>query len=245
MAYHNDDERRLARQASVNKYLAKRRLDPEWRAGHAASQRKYSAQKRGDPDSRDVINAYQRAYYQANLEDRRAYQNARYAKNPAPARANANAYRAKKSQDPTWVEEKKRKERARYELVGRDQIRANRDLINARRKELRRGCPVSLADRMRVAVRSCLRGGEKRAPTFVALGYTVEQLARHLERQFTRGMSWENYGEWHIDHILPISSFKFSTTDDPEFKACWALANLRPLWAPENMAKHKTRVSLL
>ena len=78
------------------------------------------------------------------------------------------------------------------------------------------------------------------------VGYTLSDLMRHLERQFTDGMSWENYGSsgWHIDHIRPQTSFQFETANDPEFRACWALTNLRPLWASENLRK-QARVTLL
>ena len=71
------------------------------------------------------------------------------------------------------------------------------------------------------------------------LPYTVEQLKHHLELQFTAGMSWDNYGihGWHIDHIIPISWWEFTSPDDDEFKQCWALANLQPLWASENLSK--------
>lgn len=77
------------------------------------------------------------------------------------------------------------------------------------------------------------------------LGYTVEELRSHLERQFTKGMSWSNIGRWHIDHILPLALFSYTTADDPEFRAAWAITNLRPLWAPRNMQKHARRETLL
>lgn len=75
--------------------------------------------------------------------------------------------------------------------------------------------------------------------------YTLEELMAHLERQFTKGMTWANRGEWHIDHIVPLSSFSFTSPDDPEFKAAWALSNLRPLWAVENLQKNARRTHLL
>lgn len=71
------------------------------------------------------------------------------------------------------------------------------------------------------------------------LGYTRDDLMRHLEKQFKPGMSWENRKEWHIDHIKPVFLFKFKSVDDPEFKECWALSNLQPLWAQENRIKSK------
>lgn len=73
------------------------------------------------------------------------------------------------------------------------------------------------------------------------VGYTVEDLRLHLERQFRPGMTWENWGKgehcWHIDHIVPKARFSFRTDTDPDFRACWALTNLRPLWQPENQSK--------
>jgi hypothetical protein len=69
------------------------------------------------------------------------------------------------------------------------------------------------------------------------VGYTLDDLMRHLESQFTKGMSWENYGKWHIDHIKPIADFRLTSVDDPELKECWSLWNLQPLWANDNQAK--------
>jgi hypothetical protein len=79
------------------------------------------------------------------------------------------------------------------------------------------------------------------------LGYSIAELKKHLEGQFTYRMSWEkfNKGLIHIDHILPISSFDFRIIGDSEWKACWALTNLRPLWAKDNIAKSNKLLFLL
>lgn len=78
------------------------------------------------------------------------------------------------------------------------------------------------------------------------LPYTTDQLKSHLEKQFSKGMTWENYGEWHVDHILPVSSFDFSGNPEcDEFLACWSLTNLRPMWASENISKHNKRTHLI
>ena len=50
-------------------------------------------------------------------------------------------------------------------------------------------------------------------------------------------MGWDNYGEWHVDHIRPIASFNFESVDCAEFKECWSLDNLQPLWAFDNLSK--------
>lgn len=70
------------------------------------------------------------------------------------------------------------------------------------------------------------------------VGYSINDLIQHLEKQFDSNMTWENYGShWHLDHIKPQSLFKFETPDDIEFKKCWALENLQPLEAKENIKK--------
>ena len=69
------------------------------------------------------------------------------------------------------------------------------------------------------------------------VGYKVQELRAHLEKLFLPGMTWENYGEWHIDHIIPISFFKYKSTDDVEFRMCWRLENLQPLWKKKNLEK--------
>jgi len=73
----------------------------------------------------------------------------------------------------------------------------------------------------------------------VLVGYTCEKLMRHLESQFAIGMSWDNYGNggWHIDHKIPVSVFNFTDVSHLDFKRCWALENLQPLWAKENLKK--------
>ena len=58
---------------------------------------------------------------------------------------------------------------------------------------------------------------------------------KYLEAKFQYGMSWENYGEWHVDHIKPCSSFNLE--DPEEQKKCFHYKNLQPLWAKDNLAK--------
>lgn len=69
------------------------------------------------------------------------------------------------------------------------------------------------------------------------VNFTLEELIIHLESLFQNGMNWENQGKWHIDHIKPISLFNFESINDIEFKKCWALENLQPLWAYKNRSK--------
>ena len=78
---------------------------------------------------------------------------------------------------------------------------------------------------------------QKNGHYFEILKYTPEQLIEHLEKQFTEGMTWNNYGLWHVDHKYPISLYDIKEIGDEEFMKCWGLGNLQPMWGEENIRK--------
>ncbi len=67
------------------------------------------------------------------------------------------------------------------------------------------------------------------------IGCSIEHLKNHLEVQFDDGMSWANYGLWHVDHILPCALFDLSKEE--EQKLCFCFENLQPLWKFDNWSK--------
>ena len=91
--------------------------------------------------------------------------------------------------------------------------------------------------RIRCLLRNVIiaNGSKKAAKTEELLGCTVAEARVHLESQFLRGMTWDNHGEWHIDHIRPCASFDFS--DPQQQKECSHYSNLQPLWAKDNLSK--------
>jgi len=94
-----------------------------------------------------------------------------------------------------------------------------------------------LHERISALVRYSLKDVKGGRSWEAILGYSRETLMAHLEAQFTEGMSWENIAAWHIDHVIPRSAFSFQRDTDPGFRACWALNNLQPLWAADNLKK--------
>jgi 5-methylcytosine-specific restriction endonuclease McrA len=73
--------------------------------------------------------------------------------------------------------------------------------------------------------------------------FSITDLKKHLEKQFDKYMSWNNYGKyWHIDHIIPHSLFQYTSMEDQSFKDCWALNNLRPLEAKQNLSDGGSRI---
>jgi hypothetical protein len=138
--------------------------------------------------------------------------------------------------------ERHRQKSARWAKDNPDYTRAKSSARYHRKKD-----DPAFALRLRVsrAMRHSLSGGKQGRGWESLVGYTYQELRVHLERQFLKGMSWENMGEWHIDHIVPLSSFTISGPNDPELRRAWALPNLRPLWAADNLRKSAQRVSLL
>lgn len=95
----------------------------------------------------------------------------------------------------------------------------------------------ALHDRISCSIRNRLKGKSLRK-SFDLLDYSVEDLKEHLEAKFLSRMSWNNMSEWHIDHIVPVSYFNFKSVDDKDFKLCWSINNLQPLWAQDNLNKN-------
>lgn len=92
-----------------------------------------------------------------------------------------------------------------------------------------------LKNSLRTRVRQALfaENFKKTSSLSLYLGCSISELKAHLESKFTEGMTWENHGEWHIDHIKPLS---LATTVDELYKLCH-YENLQPLWAEDNIRK--------
>ena len=109
-----------------------------------------------------------------------------------------------------------------------------KDVERKRRKE-RENPMTGFIQIMRVCVRRGLsrKGYTKKSRAYEILGAEWDFVKNYIESMFKEGMTWENHGEWHIDHIIPISSGK---TEDEVIKLCH-YSNLQPLWAEENLLK--------
>lgn len=114
--------------------------------------------------------------------------------------------------------------------------RDNKDKLNAYRKKwLQQNPAAAIADRYRRRLNGVLAGlGVRKIRTSSEfLGCTWTEFVAHIERQFLPGMTWENRGEWHIDHIIPVAVAK----DEADVLRLNHYTNLRPLWAGDNFRK--------
>jgi len=147
--------------------------------------------------------------------------------------------RVKKNQK-TWYEENK-EHRKQYLKEYREK---NIDKLRKTKRDYERNRKASdplykLISNFRTAIYQVLKESnvDKNKHYFDILQYTPEELITHLELQFKDTMSWDNYGEWHVDHKLPITHFNIVEMGDDEFMKCWSLGNLQPMWGIENIRK--------
>jgi hypothetical protein len=113
--------------------------------------------------------------------------------------------------------------------------------IQKRARVKRRSTPQgNIYHRLSSGIRQSLKKGKEGRSWEKLVGYTCNQLKEHLEKQFKEGMSWDEFlkGKIHIDHIKPVVLFKYESYEDIQFKECWSLSNLQPLWAEDNLKKN-------
>lgn len=142
-----------------------------------------------------------------------------------------------KRKDAIIAKEKQKYQDNRAEKIAssRRYYKLNRDKILKQKSEYHANNPIpQFARDCLKRIQNNWKGG--RGKTEDILGYTFEELRRHIESQFKDGMSWDNRSEWHIDHIKPISVLVNEGVTDP--RVINALSNLQPLWASENFSKN-------
>jgi hypothetical protein len=174
-----------------------------------------------------------RLYRKLNTEKRKSTIKNWYDKNP---NYNQSYYTNNKEkcnlQNKNWYELNKEKHRENNKKWTEKNINKVRKSNNNRIKLQRKSDPIKkLIFNTRTRIYSVLKNKTKK--TFDIVGCSPEFLKEHLEKQFIGGMSWENQGDWHVDHIIPLSSAK---TKEEVYKLCH-YTNLQPLWAEDNLKK--------
>jgi len=180
------------------------------------------------------------ARYRANNPDKvAAARRADYAANPEKAKASSAKWRAanpekvKRSLDAYSANNREKRLAYKREYDARPETRAKR---SAYMKNLYDTDPnYRLASVLRCRLRMALKNKAKVGSAITLLGCTTAEAWDHLESLFTEGMTRENHGEWHIDHIRSLASFDL--TDPDQLAAACHYTNLQPLWAADNIRK--------
>jgi hypothetical protein len=180
--------------------------------------------------NKEIIKEYHKEYNKANKE----YRNER-----AKEYHQANKERINESK-----KEYRKANKEYYKEYHKEYYQANKEKMNEISKEYskewqreRRKTDPLFKIKCNLRTRTCKafknKGYSKTSKTQEMLGVDWEVAKQHIERQFTKGMNWDNQGEWHIDHIIPLAS----ANNEEELKKLCHYSNLQPLWAEDNLEK--------
>lgn len=182
----------------------------------------YRKQKERNSKKINEIREYKREYFQKNkkeiLEKKRNFR-----------QSNLEKY---KEETRKYYEKTKEIQKDRKRIwIETNREKYNSYWIHRKKTDVLFGLITNM--RARVCGYLKARNINKSNNTFNIVGCSPTELKEHLEKQFVDGMSWGNRKEWHIDHIIPLSSAK----TEEELLKLFHYTNLQPLWATDNIKK--------
>ena len=169
-------------------------------------------------NNKDKIKQYRKKYYQINKDHYKEY------------------YNLNEDKIKEYFKKYYQINKDHYKESQKEYVQINKDRRNKYLREKRKVDPLykmkcNLRSRTKIIFKS--NGYTKDTKTQEMLGVDWEVCKANIERQFTKGMSWENQGDWHIDHIIPLAS----ANTEQELKKLCHYSNLQPLWAVDNIIK--------
>ena len=156
-----------------------------------------------------------------------------YKKNQEKLKQQTQKFR---DENPEYMKSWRENNQNKVKKQKRSWLEKNRVFINEKERNKRKiNHAYKIKKNLRRRVNQVITRNNKSDSTMKLIGCSIYELLQHLEKQFTDGMNWQNYGKWHIDHIIPCSSFDL--TDVEQQKRCFNYTNLQPLWAIDNIRK--------
>lgn len=219
-----------ARKASSAHHYANRdHHNAVQRAWHHANKTKANADSRAYRAAhRDELLAKQKLWRDKNKSTQKERDRAKYLKRRTAVLKRCKEYASEnREKTSTYRKDYRQKNKKRI----RQQIQA---WYNTKRKT---DPSFRVLCALRRRITHAIKGNNKSDRTVKLLGCTVVDFIAHLEGLFTAGMTWDNYGKWHIDHIRPCSFYDFS--DPEQQRACFHYTNMQPLWSEANQRKGK------
>lgn len=226
-AYYEANKDRINTQTKAYRKANKEKIKAKKKAYQEANKDKLKTYNKAWREvNKDIIKAKSKAWREANKEKKKALDKAYYEANKDKIITQAKAYGEANK-------EKRKAYNNSYRKANKDKINAYK---NAYQKQRRKTNPLfRLKDNLRSRTWNAFKnkGYRKNTKTQEMLGVDWEVAKKHIERQFKKGMNWDNYGEWHIDHIIPLAS----ANTEERLKELCHYSNLQPLWAENNISK--------
>lgn len=168
--------------------------------------------------------ALSKLHYKNNKETEKQNRKTRYWSDPEKARQKLKEYGKK------WRQKNPEKVKLKYK---KDYLSGGKYLKFKIKKQ--QDLQFKLKAILRTRLNNAIKRNTKSGSAVRDLGCTISELKQHLESKFQPGMTWENHGDWHIDHIKPLAKFDLSNLE--QFKEACHYTNLQPLWAADNLSK--------
>jgi hypothetical protein len=220
----------------------------KWRINHPEEHKAHMEKYRAE--NRDKISAYKQQYRQDHKNEihdhYRKWYVVAYKNNPESfldrtrkhIQRDVNKHRewCRLYQNKNYDSDKACARAKQYRENNIEKARERGRVSNQKRRVSAKG---KIDHRMSSGIRQSLVKGKGGKGWEELVGYTAEDLKKHLQGLFNDGMDWDLFcqGKIHIDHVRPLVSFNFESPSDPDFRLCWGMGNLQPLWAKDNMTK--------
>ena len=198
--------------------------------------------------NKEKLNEADKKYYEDNKDKVRESRKKYYEENKEKTLLRNKKYKQENREKINEHTKKWKQENKEYmKKYNKKYKQENKEKINEHQKERYHTDPYyKLRHNVKVLIYTALKGGKGGESFLPYVDWTTPELKEHLESQFEDWMTWDNHGvlhptekRWQIDHIKPQSVMLEDVTsmDDPKFRECWALENLQPLEARENISK--------
>ena len=228
-----------------NKEKAKENMK-KWREENKQKRKEYM--KKYQKENREKIKEYQKEWREENKEMMKEYEKRYYEENKEKVKEYKKDNKEKikeynkryRQENAEKIKEYQKKNDKKYRQENAEKIKEykkewyqeNKEKVNEYRRNKRETDPLF---RLTCNIRKMVHRAIKTKRTEEIIGCSFGELKQHLENQFSEGMSWENYGQWHVDHIRPLSWFDLTNPD--EVAKANHYTNLQPLWAEDNLSK--------
>jgi hypothetical protein len=192
-------------------------------------------------ENKEKMKEYSKKWYLENKEKMKEYHKKWYLKNKEKIIQNAKKYylenkEKNKENHKKWYLKNKEKiiqNKKKYYLENKQHIIRRVNKYQIKRRKIDTNFKLITTIRNRTIL--VLKGKSKCKSTMKLLGCSVEECWKHLESKFQPGMTRENHGKWHLDHVRPCASFDLTKPEEQE--KCFHYSNYQPLWAEQNLSK--------
>jgi hypothetical protein len=180
-------------------------------------------------ENKERILKYVRHFYQENKASKKQYAKQYREENKERINLRNKQYREENKERIKQYREENKASKKQYYQENKKRIKQYHNKRIQTDPLYKMRCNISSI--IRLSMRR--QGYTKSSKTYQILGCDFETFKKHIERQFTKGMNWNNHGKWHYDHIIPIS---FAKTEEEIIKLNH-YTNFQPLWAEDNIRK--------